>query len=146
MLFRSTYTPAAASDVEFKGYNIVCNGQTLNNSPVQQTTYSQPDIDINSGYRFNIVCVYDKGLSAPSNEYAIGKLGLEGIGADNVSVTSAGGEIIITGAAGQTYAVYTPAGLTAALGVAAPTEKVAAAEGIYFVKVGDRIVKVAVRK
>ena len=141
-----TYTPAAASDIEFKGYNIVCNGQTLNNSPVQQTTYSQPDIDINSGYRFNIVCVYDKGLSAPSNEYAIGKLGLEGIGADNVSVTSAGGEIVITGAAGQTYAVYTPAGLTAALGVAAPTEKIAAAEGIYLVKVGDRIFKVAVRK
>ena len=141
-----TYTPAAASDVEFKGYNIVCNGQTLNNSPVQQTTYSQPDIDINSGYRFNIVCVYDKGLSAPSNEYAIGKLGLEGIGADNVSVTSAGGEIIITGAAGQTYAVYTPAGMTAALGVAAPTEKIAAAEGIYLVKVGDRTFKVAVRK
>ena len=141
-----SYTPAAAENLEFKGYNIVCNGQTLNNSPVSQTTYSQSGIDINSGYRFNIVCVYDKGLSAPSNEYAVGKLGLEGIAADNVSVSSAGGEIIITGAPGQTYAVYTPSGLTTAMGVAAPTEKVAAAEGIYLVKVGNRTFKVAVRK
>lgn len=141
-----TYIPAAAEDVVLQGYDIVCNGETLNPAPQTATVFSQTGIDLEKRYRFNVVCVFDKGKSAPSNEYAIGKLGLDGIGSDAVTVTAAGSEIVISGAPGQTYAVYTPAGLTVALGIAAPVERVAAAEGIYLVKVGSKTYKVALGK
>ena len=90
--------------------------------------------------------MFDKGKSAPSNEYAAGKLGLDGIGSDAVSVRAVGSEIVISGGAGQAYAVYTPAGLTVALGIAAPVERVAAPEGIYLVMVGSKTYKVALGK
>ena len=90
--------------------------------------------------------MFDKGKSAPSNEYAAGKLGLEGIGSDGVTVRAVGSEIVISGAAGQSYAVYNPAGLTVALGIAAPVERVAAAEGIYLVKVGTKTYKIILKK
>lgn len=141
-----TYIPAAAEDVVLQGYDVLCNGKTLNEAPQAATTFSQGGIDVEKSYRFSVVCVFDKGKSAPSNEYAAGKLGLDGIGSDAVSVRAVGSEIVISGGAGQAYAVYTPAGLTVALGIAAPVERVAAPEGIYLVKVGSKTYKVALGK
>lgn len=129
-----------------QGYDIVCNGETLNEAPQTATVFSRPGIDLEKRYSFNVVCVFDKGKSAPSNEYAIGKLGLDGIGSDNVAVTAEDGEIVVTGAAGQAYSVFNPAGMTVALGVAAPVERIAAADGIYLVRIGSKTYKIILRK
>lgn len=139
-----TYTPATVS-VELQGYHVFCNDVCLTSAPVTGTTYAHEGVDPKGDYRYNVVCVYDKGESVYSNTLRLGESGLDAVESASVTVSATDGMLHIAGAAGLGYSVHSVEGYTVATGVAAARTDLPLAAGVYVVAVGDRRFKVAVR-
>ncbi|MDE7408911.1 MAG: choice-of-anchor J domain-containing protein [Muribaculaceae bacterium] len=73
-----TYIPTGdPQELLLLGYNIYCNDEKLNESPVNTTTFVTP-VD-NSGASYYVTAVYDKGESVASNIVAPDNTGVEWI-------------------------------------------------------------------
>lgn len=126
------------------GYNIYRNGVKINDEAVTATTY----VDDLSGvtpeadrYSYNVTALYTQGESALSNAYDAAIAGIEGIEADNITIATDSGAIIVNGAADVT--VYSIDGKTFA--TACGNAVIAARPGFYIVKADDKVVTVTVR-
>ena len=140
-----TYIPHAADGIELLGYDIYCNDAKVNDTPVSATSFSQAGLDPMKDYKYNVVCVFNMGDSAFSNDCFLSGTGVDGIGADAVSVAARDGRIVIPGAFGMPFAVHTPAGVAIASGIAAGVQNVPAVQGVYLVTVGSAAYKVYVK-
>lgn len=136
-----TFIPAsgAAADLSIVGYDIYRNGEKVNAEPVAECEYT--DAAGKAGDVYQVTVIYNKGVSAGSNE-AAATSALDELTA-GVKVTTAQGTIIVTGAEGLDVTVVAVDGkvLYAAKGDAT----VAVETGVYVVKAGDKIVKVLVK-
>lgn len=136
-----TFIPAggAAADLSIVGYDIYRNGEKVNAEPVAECEYT--DAAGKAGDVYQVTVIYNKGVSAGSNE-AAATSALDELTA-GVKVTTAQGTIIVTGAEGLDVTVIAVDGkvLYAAKGDAT----VAVETGVYVVKAGDKVVKVLVK-
>lgn len=136
-----TFIPAggAAADLSIVGYDIYRNGEKVNAEPVAECEYT--DAAGKAGDVYQVTVIYNKGVSAGSNE-AAATSALDELTA-GVKVATAQGTIIVTGAEGLDVTVVAVDGkvLYAAKGDAT----VAVETGVYVVKAGDKIVKVLVK-
>lgn len=136
-----TFIPAggAAADLSIVGYDIYRNGEKVNAEPVAECEYT--DAAGKAGDVYQVTVIYNKGVSAGSNE-AAATSALDELTA-GVKVVTAQGTIIVTGAEGLDVTVVAVDGkvLYAAKGDAT----VAVETGVYVVKAGDKIVKVLVK-
>lgn len=140
-----TFIPHATEGIELLGYDVYCNDAKVNETPVSATSFSQAGLDPMKDYKYNVVCVFNMGDSAFSNDCILNGAGVDGIGADAVSVVARNSQIVISGALGKRFAVYTPAGVALAPGIAAGVQTVPAMPGIYLVTVGSAAYKVYVK-
>lgn len=137
-----TYTPAGeAANLSLVGYDIYRNGEKINDTPVAECEYldtTAPDGD----NTYVVTVVYETGTSAASNEATVNTSGLSALTA-GLSITTAPGTIIVTGAEDATVAVYGVDGKL--LYNAAGNARVAVLPGVYVVKAADKIAKVLVK-
>lgn len=136
-----TFIPAGSvsADLSIVGYDIYRNGEKVNAEPVAECEYT--DAAGNAGDVYQVTVVYNKGVSAGSNE-AAATSALDELAA-GVKIATAQGTIIVTGAEGLDVTVVAVDGkvLYAAKGDAT----VAVETGVYVVKAGNKIVKVLVK-
>lgn len=70
-----TYESAARPmEAKFNGYNVYCDGELMNETPLAQTSYTG---EISDGKIYTVRAVYDLGESANSNEVDIKTAGLQ---------------------------------------------------------------------
>lgn len=136
-----TFIPAGgvSADLSIVGYDIYRNGEKVNAEPVAECEYT--DAAGKAGDVYQVTVIYNKGVSAGSNE-AAATSALDELTA-GVKVATAQSTIIVTGAEGLDVTVVAVDGkvLYAAKGDAT----VAVETGVYVVKAGDKIVKVLVK-
>ena len=135
-----TFTPAgAAANLSIVGYDIYRNGEKINAEPVAECEFT--DAAGKAGDLYQVVVIYNKGLSAGSNE-AAAESALNEIAA-GVKVATAQGTIIITGAEGLDVTIVAVDGKVLHSGIGDAT--VSVETGVYVVKAGEKIVKVLVK-
>lgn len=144
-----TFIPADATPapLEITGYNIYRNGVKLNTEPVTDTSYTDETIVDGRDYKYVVTAVYSgKGESRPSNEVSLNKSGIAGAydGSD-VVITTAPGRVTVKGLAQGTVTVFTPAGKVMRTAEAAPIVNIDLIPGIYIVKAGAKVAKIALR-
>ncbi len=81
-----TYESAARSlDVTFVGYNVYCDGQLMNSSPIAETSYTG---NISDGEIYKVRVVYDLGESDDSNEVLVSDSGIDNLYGGKTIVTT----------------------------------------------------------
>lgn len=137
-------------DLEISGYNVYCNGSLVNETPLTDMSFTHnTGLTHGETYTYHVSAIYNYGESAPSAPAEVNYTGLDGVdGIDTdstVSVTTAPGTIIVTGASGMAVTVSNTAGQTVASATPTAELRVSVAPGIYVVKAGQTVAKVVVR-
>lgn len=144
-----TYIPAGSAPVQLdlQGFNVYRDGQRVTSEPIADNSFVDSDVTIGQDYTYHVTPVYDKGEAALSNSVTIkAESSIEGIASHEITVTGMVGAVRISGARGDDVAVYSTAGVCVATLKAEGSVDVAVpASGIYLVKVGNTVAKVAVR-
>jgi hypothetical protein len=144
-----SYVPAnaVADNSEVLGYNIYRDDEQLNVTPVTDLTYVDSNITRTDTYRYNVTAVYAGGESKYSNDATVSVTsGIESVDASAAPVVYVSNrQIVISGAAGKRYDIYTADGRTFRSATAAATEAVDATPGVYLVRVAAQTVKVIVK-
>ena len=144
-----TYIPAGSAPVQLdlQGFNIYRDGIRLNEEPVADNAFSDTDVEAGRDYTYHVTPVYDKGEAGLSNAVTIkaeSSIGM--VTSHELSVRGISGAVRIAGGQGDKVTVYSAAGVCVAVVSAEGTVDVPVpAAGIYLVKVGDAVTKVAVR-
>lgn len=137
-----TFIPASATaDLSIVGYDIYRNGEKITAAPVGELEYIDATAPEGNN-TYVVVVVYDKGISAPSNEATVTFSGLDALTA-GVSVTTAARTIVVAGAEDLMVEVYAVDGtqIYAATGDA----KISVIPGVYVVNVDGKVVKLIVK-
>ena len=116
----------------------------LNTEVVAETTYTDANAEAGVAYTYNVVVIYTTGASAPSEGLTLTTSALDSLYA-GINITAGKGEVVITGAEGLAVQVVAVDGKVIFSGVAEEKTSVAATTGVYVVKAGDKVAKVAVR-
>lgn len=141
-----TYTPAGSTaNLEIAGYNVYRDGEKLNDTLLEETTYTDTTAVDGETYTYVVTVVYtDKGESAASNEVVIkADSSVESVVATSAKVTVEGNSIVVTGADALNVTVFNTAGVTIFNGMG--DTRVEVAGGVYLVKVGNAVTKVYVK-
>ena len=140
-----TYIPVGSKvELTLVGYDIYRDGVKLNTEVVAETTYTDANAEAGVAYTYNVVVIYTTGASAPSEGLTLTTSALDSLFA-GIEITAGKGEVVITGAEGLAVQVVAVDGKVIFSGVAEEKTSVAAATGVYVVKAGDKVAKVAVR-
>ena len=139
------YPDAGRTPVELLGYDIYRDGVKLNSEPVTATSYTDSGTSPDAPYRYNAVALYDKGFSRLSNAASLIGSGISEATASGITVTGGTGMVTVRGADTLAVSIYAADGKTIFHGEAPQTLTVAVPRGIYIVKAGNLIAKVAVR-
>lgn len=135
---------SATSDLSIVGYDIYRDSVKITDQPVGECEYL--DTTAPEGmHKYNVVVVYNKGLSAPSNTAEVhSSSGLDELNA-GYAVEAVDGAIVVTGAEGSELTVSAVNGQVLYSGTAEATTKVPVANGVYLVQVDADVVKVIVK-
>ena len=126
------------ANLELVGYNVYRNGELIAEK-VAETEYI--DAQGNNGDEYQVVVVYDRGLSAPSNKVSAAQVGLTEAFA-GVSVRTAPQTILVKGAKGQVV-VASVDGKVLYNGFGDAT--VTVLPGVYVVKADNKVYKLRVK-
>lgn len=144
-----TFVPAEPYDgASFVGYDIYRNNVKINASPTSATSYVDSDISTGTRYTYNVVAVYDLGLSRPSNSASItgGESSIADIATAGIKVSASDGCILIGNAAGLDVAVAAANGMMVYAGNPADDNfRLRTGNGVYIVRVANNIVKIIVK-
>ncbi len=148
MLMLDDFTFAAAegtsADLSIVGYDVYRDGVKINAETVEETSYVDATAEPNTEYTYQVVAIYDRGISGPSNVANILTTGInEVLGA--VKVYGVKGAVEVAGAAGLNVSVVAADGKVMFNGVASDKETVNVPAGVYVVRAGNKTVKVAVK-
>lgn len=133
-----------SADLSIVGYDVYRDGEKITAEPTGETEFS--DATATEGtHSYVVVTVYTAGISAPSNTATVAFSGISDAMASAISITADHGTITVTGAEGQLLTVAAADGRIICSTKAAAKETVSAAPGIYVVKAGAKIAKVAVK-
>lgn len=134
---------STTSNLSIVGYDVYRDGLKLTEQPTGECEFV--DANATEGeHTYQVVVVYNRGISAPSNSVTVEVSGLANIEA-GVRVSTADGCIIVAGAEGRNLVVNAINGTTVYAGTADATTRVAVAGGVYLVKVDSAVTKVIVR-
>ena len=113
---------------------------------VQEPRYTDTSVPEGDKAQYAVRAIYDKGVSAAA-EATVQLSGISGIGGDGIAVAVEGRDIVVTGAAGQAVTLAAADGkIVSCIASAADSERISVAEqGIYILRVGTFVRKVAVR-
>ncbi|MDE6487611.1 MAG: choice-of-anchor J domain-containing protein [Muribaculaceae bacterium] len=133
------------SELAVVGYDIYRDGVKINDEPVGETEYV--DTEAAAGeHSYVVITVYDRGNSAPSNAVSVvAATGISDATAAGISVSAGKGTITVSGAEGLHLSVAAVDGKVLYSATAAARTTVNVATGVYVVKAGNMIVKVAVK-
>ena len=134
----------APADLTLVGYDIYRDGVKINDEPVGETEYVDTDA-ADGEHSYVVITVYDRGASAPSNAVTLAATGINDALAAGISISAGKGTITVAGAEGQTLSVAAVDGKVVYTATAAARTTVNVAAGVYVVKAGNKIVKVAVK-
>ncbi len=136
---------AAMQQLEISGYNVYRDGTKINKELVTETRFVDTPDDTER-HIYTVTVVYKQGESTGSNEVLIATDGIVSAESDNTSVVAEKGRIHVTSTAGSQILVFTPSGhCVASIDNAAQNESIDVVSGIYIVKVGTKVWKIAVR-
>lgn len=140
-----SFVPAGVTaDLTLVGYDVYRDGVKINAEPVGETEYV--DTEATDGdHSYVVITVYDRGTSAPSNAVTVAATGINDVLAAGISIHAAKGTITVAGAEGQHLTVAAIDGKVVYSATAAARTTVNVAAGVYVVKAGNKIVKVAVK-
>lgn len=119
------------------GYNVYCN-----NEGESFATTNEAQAAAKGDYA--VSAVYNLGESALSNSVSV-TTGIAEAAQTGVSAQGGHEVVVITGAQGQSFTLYTAGGVEVASGFAHAKECIKVPAGIYVAKVGEQAYKVAVR-
>lgn len=144
-----TYIPAGSTQekIELQGFNVYRNGKRLNQEPIGDNEYVDRDGVKGTDYTYYVTALWDKGESGLSNPVNVlygsalttieGRtlivkaldmaIGIDGVGGETVTVHNLAGQLVATSTAQGHTVVKVPA------------------PGIYLVKAGGSVVKIAVK-
>ena len=148
MLMMDDFTFIAAgnttADLSIVGYDVYRDGVKITAEPTGETEYT--DVTATDGdHTYVVVTVYTTGISAPSNSVLVAYTGIEDAMSEGIVITAGKGIITVSGAEGKMLTVAATDGKLLYSGMAGTTTNVPASAGVYVVKAGEKIVKVAVK-
>lgn len=142
MLDDFTFLQPESFDGELKGYNVYCDGEKLNDTPLTETTYTHVGAAAED-HTYHVTAVYDKGESEFSAPLVLADSAVELAKASKLSVKADNGAILISGAEGSKVAIASVDGKVIYTG--SGDARVAVAPAIYMVTVNGKTVKLIVR-
>jgi len=138
-----TFTAAdAAANMTIAGYNIFRDGCKINAECVAGTSFTDSDAD-DGLHTYRVTVVYNDGESKGSNEVSVQTSAIADATA-GISVSTAGGTIIVRGAAGRRVIVSGMDGRVLFAGDGQDSMSVAVPAGVYIVRAGSLTEKVIV--
>jgi len=138
-----TFTPEGNEILSQKGFNIYLNDVKVTETPITATTWD--DLNPNEGDNtYGVSAVYDRGES-PTTTINVAWTGLDTISGNCITIAVDGNDIVVTGAEGEIINVTAASGLTMTTQIADAETRIPVASGIYIVKAGSVVAKVAVR-
>jgi len=136
---------AAMQQLEISGYNVYRDGIKVNKELVTETKYVDTPDDFEK-HTYTVTVVYKQGESTGSNEVLIATDGIMSTESDNIAVSVEKGRIHVASATGLRVSVFMPSGhCVASIDNASQNESFDVVPGIYIVKAGTRVWKLAVR-
>lgn len=144
MVDDATFTPASTYGLAVDGYNIYRDGVKVNDAPVAATGYTDT-VDDPEAHTWTVSALYARGESGMSNEAHAEKSGISDAVAADIRIEARSGRIIVTGAEGHNLTISAADGMLLYNATATARTEVEAATGIYIVKAGPKVAKVAVR-
>lgn len=138
MLDDFSYIPAHAEPLLVEGYNIYRNGEKLNDKPLTSTTFTDTEYVPEAAYV--VTAVYKEGESKPSNVVYPHGTGIDSV-MGSITVRGMRGEIIVSG----TDAQVTVIDIQGRVIYNGEAGRIAAAPGVYAVRVNNRNCKVIVK-
>ncbi len=143
-----TFIPEGAPvSVRLQGYDVYRNGEKITSAPVKDTKYTDINVENGSTYDYEVVTVYTKGQSLPSNVASVlyQGAGIDSVSNDVISIETTANSIVISGATGLSVAVYAVDGVSLYNGEGDAQTVVPVQKGVYLVKVGQTVKKVLVK-
>lgn len=131
-------------DLELNGYDVYRDGAKINAETLAATTNTYTDNAPVGKHTYNVVVVYNNGMSAPSNDYetTIEDTGIADATTGSV-ITVEGNTIVVTGA--ENVVIAAADGKVVYTAAAQDTYKATVAAGVYVVKTNDATAKVIVK-
>lgn len=147
MLMLDDFTFAAAGSsakLSIVGYDVYRDGEKITAEPTGETKFV--DADAAAGeHTYVVVTVYETGMSKGSNAVNVTATGIDDALAAGITVTGENGHIVVAGAEGKLLSIAAIDGRLVYNATASAKVSVSVATGVYVVKAGDTIVKVAVK-
>lgn len=140
-----TFSPAGATlDCRLTGYDVYRDGVRLNDTALEEYEFIDDSVEKERTYTYNVIAIYDIGMSRPSNSAVIGTSGVGSV-TDRFTVRSDRGGISILHAGGIHADISDITGLVIFSDICADHTYVETSSGVYVVRVGDKVVKVHVK-
>ena len=143
MVDEVSFTKVDAAPV-LAGYNIYRDGVKINAELVTETSFVDETAEVGE-HTYHVTAVYDKGESNASNAASTVTTGVENVAVKGARVATGKNVIIVKSAADMMVTVAAADGRLVYAGKGAETMNISVAEGVYAVKVGEKVVKVIVQ-
>lgn len=138
------YPAESVSEVSLMGYNVYRDGIRINDTVLEEPEYTD-NISDGTGHTYSVTALYDLGESAPV-EVKVESSAIDRVNAGFISITTATGAVIVTGAQGYRVSVYAVDGKTLYDAPASsPATTIPLAPGIYVIKASSTTAKVIVK-
>lgn len=141
-----TFVEKREATAAVAGYKLYRNDVMLTELPATATTFADNSL-ADGTYTYRVIATYQNGRQADGGNNAtvtVGNSGIDPTTADSVTVTAADGFITVAAAEGSSVAVVAADGRTV-YSAAGARHRIAAAAGVYMVRVGDRTFKAVLR-
>lgn len=125
------------------GYYIYCDGEKVSDEYTTETTYTIAFPAGNEAHYYEVQAIYNDGDSRMSNRAFVDPTSVSEIGSDTAKVYTEAGQIVIE-ADGLSFSIVAVSGSIVAEGTVNGRSTVAVPAGIYLVKIGRTVAKVAV--
>lgn len=137
----------SADECGLTGYSVYCNGAKVADVEGDtRTAKHTPGAD--GEYEYTVAAAYPAGESSKCESVKVNVTGsgLGEITGDTFAVITSGMRVTVSGAAGQSVELYTPAGMMVDKAFSTGNATVAASQaGVYVLRVGNRAMKVVLR-
>lgn len=137
-------TAGSSAKLSIVGYDVYRDGEKITAEPTGETKFVDADA-ADGEHTYVVVTVYETGMSKGSNAVNVTATGIDDALAAGITVTGENGHIVVAGAEGKLLSIAAIDGRLVYNATASAKVSVSVATGVYVVKAGDTIVKVAVK-
>ena len=140
-----TFSPAGTTlDCRLEGYHVYRDGVRMTDSPLEENEFTDMTVEKDRTYTYEVIAVYDLGLSRPSDSVVIGTSGVGSV-TDGMIVLGGKGSVTVLNAAGRNVTVSDIGGSVIFGGECSDRTVIKTAPGIYVVRADAAVLKVHVR-